>query len=172
MRENYKVTALLTGRGNNTLEDKNVRKILDHPVLYYPANAARKSAVIDKYYCSSDDPKILSAAEALGYERIMRPAELATPISQHKDCILHALDIMNSMGDMPDILIVLLANNVTIKSEWITDCVKDVYKRQQSTESVLVRLRDVDFLYSLIRSGLISMKLWWAFSRKSSRLRA
>lgn len=39
----------------------------------------------------------------------------------------------------------------------------------QSTESVLVCLREVDFLYSLIRSGLIS-KLWWAFSRKSSRL--
>lgn len=143
MRKNYKVTALLTGRGNNTLEDKNVRKILDHPVLYYPANAARKSAVIDKYYCSSDDPKILSAAEALGYERIMRPAELATPISQHKDCILHALDIMNSMGDMPDILIVLLANNVTIKSEWITDCVNQM-KRDSSISAVVPVYEDND----------------------------
>ena len=27
-------------------------------------------------------------------------------------------------------------------------------------------------LYSLMRTGLTSMKLWWAFSRKSSRLRA
>lgn len=42
----------------------------------------------------------------------------------------------------------------------------------QSTESVLVRLKVVDFLYSLMRTGLTSMKLWWAFSRKSSRLRA
>lgn len=30
-----KVTALLTGRGNNTLPDKNVREILGHPVLHY-----------------------------------------------------------------------------------------------------------------------------------------
>ena len=33
-----KVTALLTGRGNNTLKDKNILDILGHPVLYYPLN--------------------------------------------------------------------------------------------------------------------------------------
>ena len=37
-----KVTALLTGRGNNTLSDKNIRDILGQPVLYYTANAAKK----------------------------------------------------------------------------------------------------------------------------------
>ncbi len=31
---------------------------------------------------------------------------------------------------------------------------------------------EVGFLYSLMRTGLTSIKLWWAFSRKSSRLRA
>ncbi len=40
------------------------------------------------------------------------------------------------------------------------------------TQNRLQRLREVDFLYSLMRTGLISMKLWLAFSRKSSRLRA
>ena len=38
-----KTTVLLTGRGNNTLNDKNVLDILGHPVLYYPAHAAKKS---------------------------------------------------------------------------------------------------------------------------------
>ena len=32
-----RVTALLTGRGNNTLKDKNILDCLGHPVLYYPA---------------------------------------------------------------------------------------------------------------------------------------
>ena len=41
-----KVIALLTGRGNNTLTDKNVRDILGQPVLYYTANAAKKSDII------------------------------------------------------------------------------------------------------------------------------
>ena len=68
-----KVTALLTGRGNNTLKDKNILDILGHPVMYYPAHAGRMAKTVDFHYCSSDDEKILRAAEAEGYQRIVRP---------------------------------------------------------------------------------------------------
>lgn len=120
-----KIAALLTGRGNNSLKDKNVLDILGKPVLYYPANAAAQSALITDRYCSSDDEKILDAAEKWGgCKRIVRPAELALPTSQHVDCIMHALGVMEAEGNLPDILVVVLANNVTIKTEWIDDCVK------------------------------------------------
>ena len=137
------VTALLTGRGNNTLSDKNIRDILGQPVLYYTANAAKKSEIIDRFYCSSDDGKILAAAENLGYERIVRPAELALPTSQHKDCILHALKIMENKGETPDILVVLLANNVTVRSHWIWDCVTQM-KEDMSISSVVPVYKDND----------------------------
>lgn len=126
--ENLKCAALLTGRGNNTLADKNVRDVLGHPVLYYPANSARKSASISDFWCSSDDEKILSAAEVLGYKRIVRPSELALPTSQHKDCILHGLKVMEQAGQLPDIVVVLLANNVTVTAQWITECVEIIKK--------------------------------------------
>lgn len=119
-----KVTALLTGRGNNTLKDKNVLDILGHPVLYYPARAARKASMVNAYYCSSDDEAILSAAEKEGYKSIVRPAHLATPTAQHVDAIMHALDEIKKETDIPEILVVLLANNVTVKSEWIDKCIK------------------------------------------------
>lgn len=117
-----KVTALLTGRGNNTLKDKNILNILGHPVLYYPAQAGKKAKCVNNWYCSSDNEKILKAAEEVGYERIVRPDYLASPTSQHVDVIKHAINIIpeNKLGD---ILVVLLANNVTIKSEWIDTCV-------------------------------------------------
>ena len=119
-----KTYALLTGRGNNTLKDKNVLDCLGHPVLYYPANAARHAKTVSKFFCSSDDEKILSEAEKLGHIRIKRPAELALPTSQHVDCIMHALGVMEKQYELPDILVVTLANNVTIKSEWIDACVQ------------------------------------------------
>lgn len=119
-----KVTALLTGRGNNSLRDKNVLDILGHPVLYYPGKSCKNVKDIDSFYCSSDDEKILSEAEKIGYKRILRPAELATPTAQHVDCIYHALAEMKSDGVEPDILVVLLANNVAVKSQWISDCVQ------------------------------------------------
>ncbi|SFQ33549.1 CMP-N-acetylneuraminic acid synthetase [Butyrivibrio proteoclasticus] len=119
-----KVVALLTGRGNNTLKDKNVLDILGHPVLYYPAHAAKKAEVIDSYYCSSDDEKILRAAEKEGYERIVRPEYLSLATSQHVDVIKHGIDIISKKEDIGDILVVILANNVTIKADWINACVK------------------------------------------------
>lgn len=119
-----KVTALLTGRGNNTLKDKNILDILGNPVLYYPAHAAKVAKTVDTYYCSSDDENILCVAEKEGYNRIKRPDELALPTAQHVDAIMHALDHIKEQEELPDILVVVLANNVTIKSEWIDTCVK------------------------------------------------
>ena len=43
-----KVNVLLTGRGNNTLKDKNVLDVLGKPVVYYPANACKKSSAARK----------------------------------------------------------------------------------------------------------------------------
>ena len=117
-----KICCLLTGRGNNTLKDKNVLDVLGHPVLYYGANAAVKSGIFDSLYCSSDDAKILGEANKLGFKSIVRPAELATPSAQHIDCIYHALDMMKEEGYVPDILCVLLANNVTVTSTMIREC--------------------------------------------------
>lgn len=136
-------SALLTGRGNNTLVDKNVREVLGCPVLYYPANSAVKSHVIDDFWCSSDDEKILSSAEELGYKRIVRPAELALPTSQHKDCILHGLQVMEQQNLLPEIVVVLLANNVTVKSQWITDCV-NIMKKDMSISAVIPVYEDND----------------------------
>lgn len=119
-----KVTALLTGRGNNTLKDKNVLDVLGHPVIYYPAHAGRMAKTIDSYYCSSDDEKILSAAKEEGYTPIVRPPELAAPTAQHVDAIMHAINVIKAKEELADILIVILANKVTITSEWIDTCVK------------------------------------------------
>jgi CMP-N,N'-diacetyllegionaminic acid synthase len=131
-----KVTALLTGRGNNTLKDKNVLDVLGNPVLYYPAKSGYVSNEVTDWYCSSDDEKILKTAEKVGYKRIVRPAELALPHSQHVDCIMHALEVMKKDRNLPEILVVILANNVTIKSSWINECVK-LMKEDMTISSVV-----------------------------------
>lgn len=139
-----KICALVTGRGNNTLKDKNILDVLGHPVLYYPCCAGKKSKYIDAFYCSSDDDSILSEAEKLGYTPIKRPDELAKPNSQHIDCIIHAINEMkNKYGYEPDILVVVLANNVTIKSSWIDSCIDKMIK-DQSLSAVVPVYEDND----------------------------
>lgn len=119
-----KVYSLLTGRGNNSLKDKNVLDILGKPVLYYPAKAVADSKYVTKNFCSSDDEKILNAAAEVGYTPIVRPEELAGPTSQHIDCIMHGLKVIEQTEERPDILVVALANNVTVKTEWVDACIE------------------------------------------------
>ena len=133
-----KAYALLTGRGNNTLKDKNILDCLGHPVLYYPANAACHAETISLKFCSSDDPKILHEAEKLDHTPIVRPAELALPTSQHIDCIMHALGVIEKEAGLPEILVVTLANNVTIKAEWIDTCVRMMQEDMSITAVVPV----------------------------------
>lgn len=119
-----KITALLTGRGNNTLKDKNVLPVLGKPLLQYPALAAKNSKYIKNFYVSSDCNKILSAAYEVGYQIIKRPKEFAQPDSQHVDVIKHSLEFISKSKDgKPDLIVVMLANSVTIKTEWIDNCI-------------------------------------------------
>ncbi len=138
-----KTVALLTGRGNNTLKDKNVLPIFGKPLLYYPAMAARGSRYIQGFYVSSDDDKILAAAESLGYQPIRRPAELARPDSQHVDAIRHALGEMAARGDHPEILVVLLANHVAVTTQWIDDCL-DIMFEDERVSAVVPVYKEMD----------------------------
>ena len=121
-----KISALLTGRGNNSLKDKNILPVLGRPLCQYPAMAAKECELITDFYVSSDDEKILSAAEEVGYKRIVRPVELASPTAQHVDAIVHALGVMKDDGCEPDILVVLLANNAITKTEWIRESIMNL----------------------------------------------
>lgn len=132
-----KIVALLTGRGNNSLKDKNVFPILGKPLLSYPAQECKRVEGISSFFVSSEDEKILAAANELGYQKIYRPSELAKPDSKHVDCIIHALDVMEKDFNVkPDILIVLLANSATIKSSWIQDCI-EIIKKDETVSSVI-----------------------------------
>lgn len=135
-----KVAALLTGRGNNTLKDKNILPVLGKPLLYYPAMAAKKCKLITDFYVSSDDIKILDAASACGYKKIIRPKELADPTAQHIDAIRHALEIMKKDNVCPDILVVLLANSGIVKTEWIDESIHNLLDNPNLSASVPVIL--------------------------------
>jgi CMP-N-acetylneuraminic acid synthetase len=137
------IAALLTGRGNNTLANKNILPVLGKPLLFYPCNAAKESKFINSFWASSDCDKILSKAAEIGYTEIVRPPELALPTSQHIDAIDHALKLMETQNYKPTILVVMLANSVTIKTEWIDSCIELLLQDEKATAAVPV-YREMD----------------------------
>ena len=132
------ITALITGRGNNTLRDKNVLPVFGRPILQYPGLAVKKIPEIEHFYISSDDDKILKAGNDIGFQSIRRPDELGRPDTKHIDVIDHALEVLKEKGIHTDILIVLLANTVTVKTEWIRECIDELRRNPSLTACVPV----------------------------------
>lgn len=129
--------ALLTGRGCSvSLPDKNVIKVLNRPMMTYPAIMAQQAKNIDDIYISTDGKKLISIAEDMGIKVILRPKELAKPDSQHKDAIIHALDWLNERSIFPEIIVVLLCNVGTHTPGVIDKCI-DILKNDLDIDSVV-----------------------------------
>lgn len=120
-----RIAALMTAKGNNTLSRKNLLPVSGHPLMWYPASAARHCKSITEFYASSDSDEILNLCQDLGYEPIQRPDYLALPTSLHADAINHALGIIKEKtGGYPDLLIVLLGNTVFLKTKWLSEAIE------------------------------------------------
>ena len=134
-----KIAALLTGRGGSKLKDKNIIKLAGLPCLAYPCKAAKKVKIIDKYFVSSENKKILKEASKYKFEIIKRPFNLARASTLHVDVLKHALRVMNKKFSFyPEILIVLLANAPIVKAKWIKNSINLLIKNKEITSVVPV----------------------------------
>jgi CMP-N-acetylneuraminic acid synthetase len=112
----------MIGRGGSSLKDKNILPVLGAPLLHWAAAAARRSRHIQRFYVSSDCPRILETASEAGYRPIARPAALATATAQSSDAVRHAFEIIERDGPV-DILVVQHANVGTISEQQIDACI-------------------------------------------------
>ena len=132
------ITALLTGRGNSNFKNKNIIKIGGIPSMQYPCKEAKKVKKIKYFFTSSDDKKILKIGKLLGFQSLKRPKKLSQSNSKHLDVIKHSLEHLKKKNINPQILVVLLANAPTIKSEWIKKCLDIILKNKKISAVVPV----------------------------------
>lgn len=132
-----KIAALVTAKGRNTLDHKHLLNVLGKPLVWYPINAVVKCKIIDRLYISSDDEEILKIGKSEGLRVIKQPDEISKPNSLHIDAIKYALKWMEEKDDFsPDILIVVLGNNVCFKTIWIEESIH-ILEREKQTSSVV-----------------------------------
>ena len=99
---------------------------LGKAVVVYPAMAAKLCKLTTMFYVSSDDVKILDAATDRGYVKIRRLDELALATAQHIGVIKHALNRIKAIKrEIPNILVVLLANSGIVKTKWIEKSINE-----------------------------------------------
>ncbi len=155
MKKNKKVICIICARGGSKgLKNKNLRKILNKPLIYYPIKAAKDSKVIDKIIVTTDSKKIASTAKKYGAEvPFIRPKKLSGDLATTEDTLKHALITYEDIARQKfEICVFLTATDIFRKNEWIKKAVL-VLKKKKNLESVFC--------------GHITHKNFWEKSNRS-----
>lgn len=84
--------AIILCKGNSKgVKNKNIKKFLNKPLLYWTIKSLKESNIIKEIYISSECNHILHYAKKQKIIGIKRPKNLTLPRSQSEEAILHAI---------------------------------------------------------------------------------
>lgn len=118
------VIATVCARGGSTgLPRKNVRPLLDKPLICWTIEQAARIAAIDAVYVSTDDEEIALVAQAAGARMTgLRPAELATSTAPKLPVIRHLVEQVEASGVRVDTIVDLDPTSPLRADRDIEDC--------------------------------------------------
>ena len=169
------VLALIPARGGSKgLPRKNLRIVASLPLVAWPIKAALKSEYVDKVVCSTDDEEIASLASAAGAAvPFIRPAELASDQASSMDVIEHALDFLESRGEVFDYLILLEPTSPMTEAIDINAALERLEANTAQAEAIVgiskLEHTHPDFNVVLDEGGIISPALVEDFTKLGRR---
>jgi len=96
-----KLKVIIPARGGSKgVPGKNIKEVNGIPLLAYPIIAAKDSKYISDIYVSTDSKEIKNVALKYGAKVIDRPAEFAEDHSLDIDVMKHAVEYLDSYGDI------------------------------------------------------------------------
>ena len=131
------IAALILGRGGSTgLPGKNVLPLLGRPLMHYPLLAVKNSKYCDRIFLSTDDDDIRSIGKTFGVDNIERPDYLATQEALAEDAYIHGYNVIReTIGEEPEMLILLFCNAATVLSNQIDNAI-EILRNDRNLDSV------------------------------------
>ena len=123
-----KMNALIPARGGSKgVPKKNIKELIDHPLLAYSISACKMAGSIGRVIVSTDSQEIADVALKYGAEvPFIRPPELATDDSKDIDVIEHYFEEVG--GDE----VAYVRPTTPLRLPKLIDyCIKDYYDNQQ-----------------------------------------
>jgi CMP-N,N'-diacetyllegionaminic acid synthase len=104
-----RILALIPARsGSKGLRGKNIRLLMDKPLLAWPIEAALASKYVDRVVLSTESAEYAELGRQFGADvPFLRPSELAIDLAPSMAFILHAIDTLEAEGDFYDYLLLL-----------------------------------------------------------------
>ena len=112
--------AIILCKGNSKgVKNKNIKKFLGKPLMYWTIKSLKESKIIKENYISSESNSILNYAKKQKINCIKRPKHLTHSRSQSEDSILHSIKQIKSNFDyivFPQVTSPLRPKNIFDKS--------------------------------------------------------
>ncbi len=146
-----KILAIIPARsGSKGLPGKNVKSLLQHPLLAYSILAAQQSKLITRIIVNTDSEEIASIAKQYGGEvPFIRPTELAQDNSTDLEVFEHQLNWMDKNENYsPDLIVQLRPTSPVRMDTWIDEAI----------EKLLAS--DADSIRGVTESPLTPFKMW------------
>jgi len=113
--------------GSKGIPRKNLKKILDKPLIAYSIEASLKSKYITRTILSSEDDEILDIAKQFGAETLKRPKELAADTAKTAPVMLDVIETLEKQENYKPDYVVLLQPTCPLRNENYIDCAFKYY---------------------------------------------
>lgn len=120
-----KVLGTIPARGGSKgVPRKNVKLLCGKPLLAYTAESALAAKCLTRVILSTEDLEIAAVGKSLGLDvPFMRPEELAQDNTPTFPVVVHAVEMLEQMGDAYDAVCLLQPTNPMRRSEDIDGCI-------------------------------------------------
>ncbi len=146
-----KILAIIPARsGSKGLPGKNIKPLLQHPLLAYSILAAQQSKLINRITVNTDSEQIAEIAKNYQAEiPFIRPAELAQDASTDLEVFKHQLEWMKNTEEYaPDIVVQLRPTSPVRFANWIDEAIEKLVSS------------DADSIRVVTESPLTPFKMW------------
>ena len=134
MFNNKKVCCIIPARQNSKgIKNKNLKKIKNKPLIYYPIKNALSSSIIDKIYINSDSTKIINYSKKFKFiSHFLRPKKLGGDKTKIYDVLRDQIEKLELVKKY-DIIILLEATSPFSTVKDIDNALKKMIKGNYSS---------------------------------------
>ena len=140
-RKKFKVLCIIPARGGSKgIKLKNLSKIGNKPLIYYPIIAAKKSGVCDDVFVSTDSLKIAKVAKKYGANvPFLRSKKYSGSLTTTEKTLQNALLAYEKFYNTKiDICLFLTCTNFFRKISWVKNVVNNLIKNKKLESSFVV----------------------------------
>ncbi len=144
------ILAIIPARGGSKgLPGKNIKPLLNHPLIAYSIKAAQESNLVTRIIVNTDSEEIAAVAKTYEAEIFMRPAELGNDDTTDLEVFLHQLNFLKEFeGYEPDYIVQLRPTSPVRLPGMIDHCIELLIKS------------DADSIRVITESPITPYKMW------------